>query len=165
MERKEKKATTMIPRFRWQIENKVAGMGRPVFGSGGGCPTAAFLKDAGITAIVSLLEDTSSPPDDFVFRNFPIPDGSRPSLPQIREIVEQIAKMIEEGHKVAVHCTAGLGRTGTVLACYLVHTGFTAVDAIAAVRSREPFAIENIRQEQAVAEYESFLVKAGRREG
>ena len=81
----------------------------------------------------------------------------------MRAIVETIAKVIDDGEKVAVHCSAGPGRTGTVLALYLVHTGLSAQDAIEAVRSREPMAIENKRQEEAIVEYESFLSKTGRR--
>ncbi|HUS57129.1 MAG TPA: dual specificity protein phosphatase family protein [Planctomycetota bacterium] len=154
----------MVPRFRWQIENQLAGMGRPLFRREGNCLAADFLKAAGITAIVSLVEVADEVPPAFIYRHFPIPDGLRPTLPGIREIVETIAKLIAEGQKVAVHCTAGLGRTGTILACYLVHTGLSAYDAIEAVRRREPFAIENIRQEQAVCEYESFLIKTGRRQ-
>jgi atypical dual specificity phosphatase len=160
----------MISRFRWQIENKLAGMGRPLIGRKDVAPVcgdAEFLENNGVTAIVSLTE---TPLDadalgewSFEYRHFPIPDGSRPTLSEMREIIEAICRLIDAGATVAVHCAAGLGRTGTVLALYLVHSGMTAREAIAAVREREPMAIENVSQEEAVGEYEGFLEKAERR--
>jgi len=159
----------MIYRFRWQIDDKLAGMSRPFIQCGEdktGDDTRQ-LRSHGITAIVSLVE---SPADasavrakGFDYYSFPIPDGSPPSLATSRAIVETISRLIDSGEKVAVHCTAGLGRTGTVLALYLVHRGMSARDAIAAVRSREPMAIENPRQERAVFEYEAFMQRTGRR--
>jgi len=160
----------MISRFRWQIEGKLAGMSRPLIRRKDAscvCEDARFLKEKGVTAVVSLAE---SPLDEealgecgFKYHHFPVRDGARPSLAAMRAIVETIARLIDDGETVAVHCAAGLGRTGTVLALYLVHTGLSAEEAMKAVREREPLAIENERQEEAVAEYEAFLKKTGRR--
>ena len=159
----------MISRFRWQLDGKLAGMSRPLIrreDASPVCEDARFLKGKGVTAIVSLAE---SPLDEkalgergFKYHHFPVTDGSRPSLTAMRAIVETIARLIDDGEAVAVHCAAGLGRTGTVLALYLVHTGLSAKDATKAVREREPLAIENKRQEEAVVEYEEFLKKTGR---
>ncbi|NQT21432.1 MAG: hypothetical protein HQ592_17125, partial [Planctomycetes bacterium] len=92
----------MISRFRWQIENKLAGMGRPLIGrkdADAVCGDAKFLADNGVTAIVSLTE---TPLDadalgewGFEYRHFPIPDGSRPTLPEMREIIEAICRLID----------------------------------------------------------------------
>ena len=54
---------------------------------------------------------------------------------------------------LAVHCAAGLGRTGVVLACYFIDKGLTAANAIARVRRLRPGSIETEEQEKAIEEF------------
>lgn len=62
---------------------------------------------------------------------------------------------------VAVHCRAGYGRTGTMLACYLVAVeGYSAVDAIAETRRRRSWSIETEQQEQAVFDFERHRIQS-----
>jgi len=61
-----------------------------------------------------------------------------------------------------VHCGAGLGRTGTVLACYLISRGLCAEHAIDRVRDARPGAIEAINQIAFVYYFER-LIKGQRR--
>jgi atypical dual specificity phosphatase len=57
-----------------------------------------------------------------------------------------------------VHCAAGIGRTGTILASYLVkYQNLTAKDAIAKIREERPGSIQSESQEIAVTFYEKFL--------
>lgn len=42
------------------------------------------------------------------------PDGSNPDLDLVRKFIAYADRVIEEGGKVAVHCKAGLGRTGVM---------------------------------------------------
>ncbi len=68
-------------------------------------------------------------------------------------MVDFINKSISEGKPVGVSCGAGLGRTGTVLACYLVSLGHSAEVAIGMVRTKRPGSIETETQEEAIKEY------------
>lgn len=61
---------------------------------------------------------------------------------------------------VAVHCFHGRGRTGTILACYLVKTrGMAAKDAISYVRRERPWSVETRDQEETVYVYEQNILK------
>ncbi len=57
---------------------------------------------------------------------------------------------LAHGEAVAVHCGAGLGRTGTLIAAWLTTQGRTADEAIAEVRARRPGSIESEAQSAAV---------------
>ncbi|MFC1847184.1 dual specificity protein phosphatase family protein [Chloroflexota bacterium] len=54
---------------------------------------------------------------------------------------------------VGVSCGAGLGRTGTILACYLVSRGYDADAAINEIRKNRPGSIETQEQEDAIKAY------------
>jgi cell division cycle 14 len=63
-------------------------------------------------------------------------DGSTPSDQIVKKFLE-IAEQTDGG--LAVHCKAGLGRTGTLIACYMMkHYKFTAAEAIAWLRICRP---------------------------
>ena len=64
------------------------------------------------------------------------------------------------GMAVAIHCAAGLGRTGTVLAAYFVAKGLSAREAVERVRQLRPGSVETVEQERAI---ERYAARAGRR--
>ncbi|XP_024535677.1 protein tyrosine phosphatase domain-containing protein 1-like isoform X2 [Selaginella moellendorffii] len=69
------------------------------------------------------------------YYNFPWRDMTCPSVEYTLNIVAVMDFHISKGAKVAVHCHSGLGRTGLVIACYLVYTGQrNAVGAVELVR-------------------------------
>jgi atypical dual specificity phosphatase len=57
-----------------------------------------------------------------------------------------------------VHCAAGRGRTGTILAAYLLkENGLTADQAIKKIRKLRPGSIQSTTQEKAIFMYEKYL--------
>ena len=85
--------------------------------------------------------------------HLPVPDLTPPTPAQLEQGVAAIESAVSAGQRVAVHCGAGLGRTGTLLACYLVRRGLTPDEAIARIRAVRPGSVETPGQEAAVAQY------------
>ena len=122
----------------------------------------AGLRRLGVAAIVSL---TGNPlPADMLDaqgiegHHIPISDFTPPTLDQIRDFTAFVQNRISrDAGAVLVHCQAGIGRTGTMLATYLVTTGMSAAEAIREIRRLRPGSIETISQEDAVRMWERAL--------
>jgi atypical dual specificity phosphatase len=83
--------------------------------------------------------------------HLPVEDFAAPSRCQVEHGVNAILGALAAGEATAVHCGGGLGRTGTLLACYLVRSeGFSAGEAILRVRSQRPGSVETPAQAAAV---------------
>jgi len=72
------------------------------------------------------------------FEHFPIPDRHTPSRHKpFQDLIERLYQDLQNGKNVAVHCYAGIGRTGVVAACLLIRDGMTpqaATDLLSNVR-------------------------------
>jgi hypothetical protein len=151
----------------WVIPGVLAGMPMPFIHPerrmAGGGELAAFddelpaLYSLGIRTVVSLLNIPSDASvyesAGFVFLCLPIPDGGAPTMAQAEEFIRFVSEQRLANRPVAVHCEAGLGRTGTMLATYLIALGASAGAAIQQVRAAEKVAVETPRQIQFLERY------------
>ena len=117
----------------------------------------AILRTAGVQGVVSLLNLPGDEPvyqsAGFAFLCLPILDGYAPTNEQADCFVRFVDESRAKNAAVAVHCEAGLGRTGTMLAAYLISTGSTAGEAIQKIRAIEKSAVETERQIQFLEWY------------
>ena len=95
---------------------------------------------------------------DVNYLHMPTDDLSAPDIEKIDTTVDFIHERINKNESVMVHCAAGIGRTGTILACYLVkHQNYSAKDAINKVRKKRPGSIQSESQEIAISLYEKYI--------
>ncbi|MDN3575212.1 dual specificity protein phosphatase family protein [Chitinimonas viridis] len=99
---------------------------------------AAYLA-AGINHFIDLTEDGELAPyqpllpagADIIHQRFAIADKSVPaSAGQMRAILDAITAALVQGRRVYVHCWGGVGRTGTVVGCYLIEQGMSPAAAL-----------------------------------
>lgn len=142
-------------RFYWIIENVLAGCSRPGANRDDLDTDLASLRHHGIGALLTLTETPISPESlerhRLVGLHLPVNDFHAPSPAQLLEAMTFLDNARASGTPAAVHCLAGQGRTGTVLAAYLIRGGLNADDAIAEVRAICPGAIESPPQTAALA--------------
>lgn len=151
------RAMEPVPNFSYVIGEAIAASADPRF-----APTLVkglqYLREQGIGAILALNEaggeEAVAREFGFEFLHLPVEDFRAPTIEQIGVALEFMREQAKSDSAVLVHCSAGQGRTGTILACYLVHEGQSAEQAMRDVRSLRPGSIETTIQERAIREYE-----------
>ena len=105
--------------------------------------TVRYFKERGVKLVVRLnnplydkavFEDEGIEHEDMYFD-----DGSNPSDAILRRFIARADEVITAGGVVAVHCKAGLGRTGVLIGAYLIwRHGFSASEVIGFMRMMRP---------------------------
>ena len=120
-----------------------------------------WLEWSGVSVIVNLTEDPYDDPR-FEVHHIPIPDMMPPDITQIKTFCDIAIEARKQSKVVYVHCLAGRGRTGTMMACLLVyHENMPASEAIERVRELMPGSIESDAQAETVFEWEEYLQEIG----
>ena len=138
--------------FSWVEKPLLAALAQP-----SSAEDLLWLREQGIEVLLSLTEER--PRRDWVEEaglllfHEPLEDMQVPTPEQLDRAVSAILRTTERNMAVAVHCGAGLGRTGVVLAAYLVAKGATARNAIDRIRGLRPNSIETEDQAASVEQY------------
>jgi atypical dual specificity phosphatase len=142
--------------FSWLIEGKLAGSAIPTSKD-----EVKWMQDEGVKSIVTIREEPLD--EDWIngmnYLHVLSNDMGVPSFDDLKSSVDYIHKKIQNKEPVLVHCLAGLGRTGTILACYLIkYEKMSAVNAIQHVREKRYGSIQSLVQEEMIFQYENFLL-------
>ena len=141
--------------FSWLIENKLAGSAIPTT-----TDEVRWVIDQGVKSIVTIREE---PLDDSWVKNVNYlhvssNDMGVPEFDDLVYAVDFIHSRLTHDEPVLVHCLAGLGRTGTILASYLVkYQNISADEAIQKVREERPGSIQSFPQEEIIFQFAESL--------
>lgn len=87
-----------------------------------------------------------------------VDDFSSPTIDELDNTLDYMIDKIGEDKPTPVHCLAGKGRTGTVLAGYIIkNEKINAQRAIEKVRILRPGSIQTDQQENTLYHYENFI--------
>jgi atypical dual specificity phosphatase len=120
----------------WVIPGKLAGVRKPIE------KELTELQTASIKAIVSVMDDPSNldlyQRANIPYLWLPIKGGTTPSQEQLQDLQNFVDNQNNLGNGVAIHCTNGRRRTGTMLASYLICSGSSYNDAIKTIGHANP---------------------------
>jgi atypical dual specificity phosphatase len=157
-------------KFYWLIDHTLAGSGRPGRwsrrdGDGTDLDVAhaaldadlAWLRAQGIRAILSLTETPllagALDRHGLTGYHLPVPDLNPPSLAQLDDALDFLDEQRLLARPTLVHCLVGEGRTGTVLAAYLIRAGLSPDAALRELRAACPNAVGSASQDAFLRDY------------
>lgn len=150
--------------FSWVIPQKLAGSGLP-----SSFDQLTWLASNGVKSLITVreiplpkiwFEKINSQYGELENYFLKTDDYNAPTIDEIHEVVEYIEEKIHTNKPVLVHCAAGKGRTGTVLAAYFIkNEGLTPIEAVKKLRGMRPGSIQSERQEMAINTFYKFLTR------
>jgi Dual specificity phosphatase, catalytic domain len=127
----------------------------------------ALFRDVGIDCYVDLTEEGEYALRPYAaivreagceHRRFSIRDLGCPTVDEMRAVLDAIDDAVSRQRKVYVHCYGGIGRTGTVVGCFLVRHGLAPRDALATIACWREGTPDGDRSSPENEEQEEFIL-------
>ena len=113
-------------------------------------PRLQAMLDCGLREWLNLTQAYESLPDyaellraqassrtlNVIGSRHPVHDYSVPRAPEMRRILDTIDAAIKMQRPLYLHCHGGIGRTGTVVGCWLVERGLSGDQALALIQRK-----------------------------
>ena len=119
-----------------------------------------FIERSGVDTLVSLLEPQEAiwiglgeeprlaEEAGLQFLSYPVRDGRVPAdVKTFRAFVAGLAERLRAGERIGLHCRGSVGRAPITAACTLIHLGWKAQDAIAAIRAARGYPIPDTEEQ------------------
>ncbi|HET7147370.1 MAG TPA: dual specificity protein phosphatase family protein [Candidatus Nitrosopolaris sp.] len=156
--------------YSWVIKDMLAGSGIPRTYS-----QFRWVLEHGIATIITVREVPlpaqwltnninqyiNNNGNKLEYLHLKVEDYGAPSLEQLDITINFMKRQIVEGKPVMVHCAAGKGRTGTILAAYLLkeEENLDAGKAIMRIRKLRPGSVQSETQKKCIESYENYIKK------
>lgn len=139
--------------FSWVVDDVLAAMPHP--------RDLDAVSAQGVGTLVSLTVEPLDPEAlasaGLASVHLPVEDFTAPTLEQMYTFVQTVEQGQVDGVPVGVHCTAGLGRSGTMAAAWFIYQGESVEAALYHIRQVRPGSVETLSQEEALVAFEAGL--------
>lgn len=125
----------------WVTDNFLAGEYPGAYTESEAANRIRAYLDIGVSYFIDLTSETDGlrpyqhilemeSKGQVIYKRMPVPDFGVPKPEFMDEILDLVETALSDGHVVYVHCWGGVGRTGTVVGCYLRRRGLNGQDAL-----------------------------------
>ena len=159
--------TSRPTNYSWVIKDELAGSGMPMTYSqflwvlAHGIKTIITVREVPLPShwFTNNISHFYNNGNSLEYLHVKVEDYGAPSLEQLDNTVDYIKRQIDSAKPVMVHCAAGKGRTGTVLAAYLLKEGenLSAEKAIVIIRKLRPGSVQSETQKKCIESYEQYI--------